>query len=67
MWRGLGIPVRYFDYQMIIRALIQYKDVVLPVKEILLYKTVVRLSYLHNGISYPGKMTSFNWISLKVV
>ena len=25
-------------------------------------KTVVRSSYLHNGISYTGKMTSFYWI-----
>ena len=24
-------------------------------------KTVVRLSYLHNGISYTGKMTSSHW------
>ena len=24
-------------------------------------KTVVRSSYLHNGISYTGKMTSFYW------
>ena len=27
-------------------------------------KTVVRSSYLHNGISYTGKMTSLYWISL---
>ena len=26
-------------------------------------KTVVRLSYLHNGISYTGKMSSLYWIS----
>ena len=26
-------------------------------------KTVVRLSYLHNGISYTGKMTSLYWFS----
>ena len=26
-------------------------------------KTVVRSSYLHSGISYTGKMTSFYWIS----
>ena len=26
-------------------------------------KTVVRSSYLHNGISYTGKMASFYWIS----
>ena len=26
-------------------------------------KTVVRSSYLHNGISYTGKMVSFYWIS----
>ena len=25
-------------------------------------KTVVRLSYLHNGISYTGKMSSLYWI-----
>ena len=27
-------------------------------------KTVVRSSYLHNGISYTGKMTSLHWLSL---
>ena len=45
-------------------ALIQYKDVVLPV-----YcgdKTVGRSSYLHNGISYAGKMLSLYWISPQV-
>ena len=26
------------------------------------YKTIVRSSYLHNGISYTGKMISFDWI-----
>ena len=41
-------------------ALIQYKDVVLPEKDG--DKTVVRSSYLHNGISYTGKMTSWYWI-----
>ena len=25
-------------------------------------KTILRLSYLHNGISYTGKMTSLHWI-----
>ena len=25
-------------------------------------KTILRPSYLHNGISYPGKMTSLYWI-----
>ena len=29
-------------------------------------KTVVRLSYLHNGISYTGKMTSLYWLGLLV-
>ena len=29
-------------------------------------KTVVRSSYLHNGISYTGKMASFYWISLRL-
>ena len=29
-------------------------------------KTVVRSSYLHNGISYTGKMTSFYWIRAQV-
>ena len=41
--------------------MIQYKDAILPVKEIplwRLYKTVLRPSYLLNGISYTGKMTS---------
>ena len=30
-------------------------------------KTIVRLSYLHNGISYTGKMTSLYWIRALVV
>ena len=30
-------------------------------------KTVVRSSYLHNGISYTGKMTSFYWIGAQGV
>ena len=30
-------------------------------------KTVVRSSYLHNGISYPGKMSSFNWIETLIL
>ena len=30
-------------------------------------KTVVRSSYLHNGISYTGKMTSFHWIRAQVM
>ena len=30
-------------------------------------KTVVRSSYLHNGISYTGKMTSFYWIRAQVL
>ena len=29
-------------------------------------KTVVRLSYLHNGISYTGKMASLYWFSPQV-
>ena len=29
-------------------------------------KTVVRTSYLHNGISYTGKMTSLYWIRAQV-
>ena len=29
-------------------------------------KTVVRSSYLHNGISYTGKMTSLYWFSPRV-
>ena len=29
-------------------------------------KTVIRLSYLHNGISYTGKMASSYWISPSV-
>ena len=30
-------------------------------------KTVVRSSYLHNGISYTGKMTSLYWFSPLIV
>ena len=35
-------------------GVIQYKDAILPV--------VLRPPYLHNGISYTGKMTSLYWI-----
>ena len=46
------------------RALIQYKDVILPVyrKSHRGDKTVIRSSYLHNGISYTGKISSLYWI-----
>ena len=30
-------------------------------------KTILRPSYLHNGISYTGKMTSLYWISPQVL
>ena len=30
-------------------------------------KTVVRSSYLHNGISYTGKMTSLYWIRAQIM
>ena len=29
-------------------------------------KTIVRSSYLHNGISYAGKMASLYWISTQI-
>ena len=52
------------DEPMITRAPIQYKDVVLPVYDTHCGdKTVVRSSYLHNGISYSGKMASLYWFS----
>ena len=42
---------------------IQCKDVILPVSESHCgEKTILRPSYLHNGISYPGKTTSLYWI-----
>ena len=63
------------------RGLIQYEDVIFPVKEITLWrwddlmtvlspqwdfhcgdKTILQPSYLHNRISYTGKMTSLHWI-----
>ena len=47
------------------RALIQYRDVILPEKKIShwWYNTVVtvRLLYIHNGISYSGKEASLFW------
>ena len=51
------------------RAPIQYKDGILPVKEIPLCgdKTILRPSYLHNGISYTGKMSSLYWIEAQAV
>ena len=44
-------------------ALIQYKDDIFPFNENLTVeiKAVVRSSYLHNGISYAGKMASIYW------
>ena len=30
-------------------------------------KTISRPSYLHNGISYPGKMTSLYWIGAQIL
>ena len=30
-------------------------------------KTVVRSSYLHNGVSYTGKMVSLYWIKAKII
>ena len=45
------------------RAQIQYKDDILPVKEIPYgNRTIWRQSYLHDGISYTGKITSLYWI-----
>ena len=45
-------------------ALIQYKYVILQYRKSHCGdKTVVRSSYVHNGISYTGKMTSLYWIS----
>ena len=29
-------------------------------------KTIIRPSYLHNGISYTGKMTSLYWIGAQI-
>ena len=45
-------------------APIQYKDDILLVSEIPLW--ISRPSYLHNGISYTGKMTSLYWIRAQV-
>ena len=45
-------------------VLIQYKDDILRYRKSHCGdKTVVRSSYLHNGISFTGKMTSLYWIS----
>ena len=46
------------------RGLIQYKDVVLPVfmyRKSIRWSIILRPSYLHNGISYTGKMTFLYW------
>ena len=46
------------------RALIQYKDAILPVWEISLWRSDNHIpAYLHNWISYTGKMTSLYWTS----
>ena len=51
-----------FQYN-IIRGLNQYKDAILPIfKTHCGDKMILRPSYLHNGISYTGKMTSLYWI-----
>ena len=42
------------------RALIQCKDTVLPIVEIT--RSSYEHLYLHNGVSYTGKMTSLYWI-----
>ena len=48
---------------LISRALIQYKDVILPnIGNWFVEIRVLRPSYLHNGISYTGKTTSLYWI-----
>ena len=50
------------------RALIQYRDVVLPVKKCHFGdKPILRPSYLHNGISYTGKAASSYWIGARGV
>ena len=44
-------------------GLIQYKEAIYQYRKSHCGdKTVVRSSYLHNGISYTGKMTSLYWI-----
>ena len=45
-------------------ATIQYEDDILPIYEIPL--TILRPSYLHNEISYAGKMISVYWIGAQV-
>ena len=62
---ALDIQVYCSDLHNVIEywAPSQYKNVILPVSEIPCGdKTIVRLSYLNNGISYTGKMTSLHWI-----
>ena len=50
------------------RAPIQYKDVILPVleKSNCGDKTILRPSYLHNGISYTGKASSLYWVRAQI-
>ena len=50
-------------------GLIQYKDLILPLLEISLwrYKTILQPSYFHNEISYTGKTTSLYWIGALVI
>ena len=66
---GIAIPGKtVFLIETAPRALIQYKDAILPQyrKSHCGDKTVVRSSYLHNGISYTGKMRSLYWISPQI-
>ena len=48
------------------RAPIQYKDDILPISHCG-DKTILRPSYLHNGISYSGKMTYLYWIRAQLL
>ena len=53
---------------LVTRALIQYKDATFQYRKSHCGdKTVVRSSYLHNGISYTGKITSLYWIRAQFI
>ena len=56
-YQGEGIPGSWFNIKM---SSYQYR------KYHCGDKTILRPSYLHNGISYTGKTTSLYWIGLKV-
>ena len=67
-WRDISLTETVLSYiQKRTRALIQYKMTSYQYRKSHCGdKTILRPSYLHNGISYTGKMTSLYWIGAQI-